>query len=137
MAEIIKKHGAKMFVVGFIAGAVLFAMMAFSVGSSQNAAPAREIVLIAKNVAFHKPGEAEPANPTIELKQGETVRLTLVNEEPGQVLHCFSIAGLGVKTSRTLATGESETLSFSPTEKGVFSYACLMHPMMAGKILVE
>jgi plastocyanin domain-containing protein len=136
MAEIIKKHGAK-FVAGFIAGAVLFAMMAFSIGSSQNAAPAREIVLIAKDVAFRNAGEAEPANPTIVLKQGETVRLTLINREPGQVLHCFSIAGLGVKTSRILATGESETLSFSPAEKGVFSYACLMHPMMAGKILVE
>jgi plastocyanin len=137
MAEIIKKHGAKMFLAGFIAGAVLFVMLVFSVGSSQNAAPAREIVLIAKDVSFYTAGEAEPANPTIELKQGETVRLTLINQEPGQVLHCFSIAGLGVKTSRNLATGESETLSFRPAEKGVFSYACLMHPMMAGKILVE
>jgi plastocyanin len=136
MAEIIKKHGAKMFAAGFIAGTVLFAVMAFSV-SSPNAAPVREIVLIAKDVAFHKAGEPSQANPTLRLKKGETVRLTLINQEPGQVLHCFSIGGLAVKTSRDLATGESETLTFRPTEDGVFSYACLMHPMMAGKILVE
>jgi plastocyanin len=71
------------------------------------------------------------------LKKGETVKLTLLNQEPGKVLHCFTIGGMNVKTTRHLATGESETLTFRPREKGVFSYACLMHPMMTGKILVE
>jgi plastocyanin len=137
MAEIIKKHGAKMFAAGFIVGALLFAIMAFSVGQSPNAARERQIVLLAKDVAFYQAGEAGPANPTIYLKKGETVTLTLINQEPGQVLHCFSIGGLGIKTSRSLATGESEMLTFTPTVRGVFSYACLMHPMMAGKILVD
>jgi hypothetical protein len=137
MAEIIKKHGAKMFAAGFIVGALLFAIMAFSVDSSPNVAQERQIVLLAKDVAFYKAGETGPANPTIYLKKGEPVTLTLINQEPGQVLHCFSIGGLGIKTSRSLATGESEMLTFTPAERGVFSYACLMHPMMAGKILVE
>jgi plastocyanin len=53
------------------------------------------------------------------------------------VLHCFIIGGLNVKTTRNLATGESETLTFTPRERGAFSYACLMHPMMVGKIVVE
>jgi plastocyanin len=137
MAEIIKKHGAKVFAAGFAAGMLLFAIVAFSVDSSPNSAPAREVVLIAKDVSFHKAGETGQANPAIHLKKGETVKLTLMNQEPGQVLHCFSIGGLGVKTSRNLAAGESETLTFKPGEKGIFSYACLMHPMMAGKIVVE
>jgi plastocyanin len=137
MAEIIKKHGAKVFTAGFAAGILLFAIMTFSVDSSPNSASAREVVLIAKDVSFHKAGETDVVNPTIHLKKGETVKLTLVNQEPGQVLHCFSIGGLAVKTRRNLATGESETLTFKPAEKGIFSYACLMHPMMAGKIVVE
>jgi plastocyanin len=53
------------------------------------------------------------------------------------VLHCFTIGGLGVATSRDLSTGESESLAFTPTETGTFAYACLMHPMMTGKVVVR
>jgi plastocyanin len=93
--------------------------------------------LITKDISFHLPSQPDNPNPSLHLKKGETVKLTLLNQEPGKVLHCFTLGGLGVKTSRHLATGESETLTFTPREKGVFSYACLMHPMMAGKIVVE
>jgi FtsP/CotA-like multicopper oxidase with cupredoxin domain len=137
MPQIIKKHGTKMFAVGFIAGLLVFAVMAFNVEHPRNDAPAREIVLITKDIAFLLASEPDQPNPPLHLKKGETVKLTLLNQEPGEVLHCFTLGGLGVKTSRHLATGEWETLTFTPRERGVFSYACLMHPMMAGKIVVE
>lgn len=136
MTQIIKKHGSKMFAAGFIAGLLVFAVLAFN-ERADNASAAREIVVITKDVAFQNASQPNEPNPTICLKKGETVRLTLLNQEPDKVLHCFTIGGLGVKSSRHLATGESETLTFTPKERGVFSYACLMHPMMAGKLVVE
>ena len=136
MATIIKKHGNKMFAGGFIAGLLVFAVMAFNQRADNGSSP-REIVLITKDVVFQNASQPNEPNPVIRLKKGETVKLTLLNQEPDKVLHCFTIGGLGVKTSRHLNTGESETLTFTPREKGVFSYACLMHPMMAGKLIVE
>ena len=126
-----------MFAAGFIAGLLVFAVMAFNDAPATTDASPREIVLITKDVVFQNASQPNEPNPTIRLKKGETVKLTLLNQEPDKVLHCFTIGGLGVKTSRHLATGESETLTFTPREKGVFSYACLMHPMMAGKLVVE
>ena len=137
MPQIIKKHGTKMFAIGFIAGLLVFAFMAFNLEHPRNGAPAREIVLIAKDISFRLASQPDMPNPSLHLKKGETVKLTLLNQEPGKVLHCFTMGGLGVKTSRDLATGEWETLTFTPRERGVFSYACLMHPMMTGKIVVE
>ena len=136
MAKIIKKHGSKMFAAGFLAGLLVFAVMAFNNRAENGSAP-REIVLITKDVVFQNASQPNEPNPTLRLKNGETVKLTLLNQEPDKVLHCFTIGGLGVKTSRHLAAGESETLTFTPREKGVFSYACLMHPMMAGTLIVE
>ena len=125
-----------MFAAGFLAGLVVFAVMAFHHRPDSAGSP-REIVLITKYVVFQNASQPNEPNPTLRLKKGETVKLTLLNQEPDKVLHCFTIGGLGVKTSRHLATGESETLTFTPKEKGVFSYACLMHPMMAGTLIVE
>jgi plastocyanin len=136
MPQIIKKHGVKMFAAGFVAGLLVFAAMAFTAQRPQDWS-AHEIVLIAKDVAFRQPDHTDQENPTIRLKKGKTVRLTVLNQEPEKVLHCFIIGGLNVKTTRNLATGESETLTFTPRERGAFSYACLMHPMMVGKIVVE
>lgn len=136
MTEMIKRHGAKMFLAGFAAGLLVFTLLAFSAKPSDNVSP-REVVLIAQGIAFRLADQPEQANPPLKIRKGETVKLVIRNEEPNKVLHCFIIGGLNVKTSRELATGESETLVFTPKKKGVYAYACLLHPMMAGKITVE
>ncbi len=136
MTQMIKKHGGKMFAAGFLAGVVAFAVLAFTAQQSPRA-PTRTIVLAARDIAFRLPDQPNHANPALMLKKGEPVDLTIRNDEPGAVLHCFTIRGLNVKTARDLATGESETLMFTPQQKGTFAYACLMHPMMAGKVIVE
>jgi hypothetical protein len=43
-----------------------------------------------------------------------------------QVVHCFTIGGLNVKTASNLDSGETETLTFKPTQQGIFTYACLI-----------
>jgi FtsP/CotA-like multicopper oxidase with cupredoxin domain len=97
----------------------------------------REIVLISRDVSFWVAERPQEPNPPLRLTRGQPVKLILRNEEPDKVLHCFTIGGLDVKSTRNLAGGESETLAFTPTQSGTFTYACLMHPMMAGKVVVE
>jgi plastocyanin len=112
------------------------AVVAFS-GSRGRASQPREIVLVAKSIAFYLPNQPDKPNPTVTLKKGEPVKLVVRNEEPGRVLHCFTISGLNVKTSEDLSAGQSENLTFTPKKKGTFPYACLMHPSMTGKLVVE
>jgi heme/copper-type cytochrome/quinol oxidase subunit 2 len=104
---------------------------------STDASTPQEVVLIARDMAFRTPAEPGRANPQLRLSEGRPVRLVLKNEEPGQVLHCFTIAGLGVHTSRNLEAGEAEEITFTPQESGLFTYACLMHPTMVGSVVVQ
>lgn len=119
--------------VVFGLGTVLFVMNRRRSGGS----PPEEIVLVAKDVAFRLADRPNDPNPALRLTRGRPVKLTVRNEEPGKVLHCFTITGLGVGTSRDLATGESEELVFTPKDAGTFAYACLMHPLMTGRIVVQ
>jgi len=125
-----------MFLAGFIAGVLTLTVVAFA-GSKQRTVPPREVVLVAKSIAFYLPDQPGKPNPTVTLKKGEPVKLVVRNDEPGKVLHCFTITGLNVKTSEDLATGQSETLNFTPKKKGTFAYACLLHPSMTGKLVVQ
>jgi FtsP/CotA-like multicopper oxidase with cupredoxin domain len=136
MKELIKNHGGKMFLAGFLAGVLMFALMAFSFGKPKSNPP-REIVLITSETAFFLPDQRDKPNPPITLKKGQPVKLVLRNEDPEKVLHCFTITGLNVKTAGSIAGGESETLTFTPRKKGTFAYACLMHTSMVGKLVIE
>jgi heme/copper-type cytochrome/quinol oxidase subunit 2 len=97
----------------------------------------REIVLLARDVSFWVVDRPQEPNPSLRLVRGQPVKLILRNDEPEKILHCFTIGGLDVKSSRDLAAGESETLVFTPNQSGTFTYACLMHPLMAGRVVVE
>ena len=98
---------------------------------------AQEIVLVAKDSTFRLAASPDEPNPDVQLTKGNPVKLIIRNDEPEKVLHCFTIAGMDISTSRDLSTGESEALSFTPDETGTFAYACLMHPSMMGKIVVR
>ena len=97
----------------------------------------REVVLTGQGNAFFLAGDPQQRNPTLYLRKGQPVKLIVRNDDAERILHCFTIAGLDVKTSRNLSRGESEILSFTPGSRGNFAYACLMHPMMTGSIVVE
>jgi hypothetical protein len=104
--------------------------------SAQIDAPKARILLVAKDQAFHLEGQPELRNPPITLKRGETAELLLRNDDPKSVLHCFAISGLDVKTS-SIDSGQTLTVTVRPTERGTLTYACLMHPPMAGKLIVQ
>ena len=93
--------------------------------------PKVRIMLIAKDQAFHLEGK-----PAITLKQGQIAELVLRNDDPSRVLHCLSISGLDVKTA-SIDSGQTLTVTVRPTKRGTLTYACLMHPPMAGKLIVQ
>lgn len=136
MSQIVSKHGVKLLLAILVVGVLALTTFAFTAGPASNTEP-REILLTTRDVAFELPDQPGHPNPTIHIRKGEPIRLVVRNDEPGKVLHCFTIGGLNVKTSKNLSKGESETLAFTPNVRGTFVYACLMHPMMAGKLVVE
>ncbi len=136
MSETIKKNGVKLLIPTFLLAVLAFGATAFNAKSAQEREPV-QILLVTKDNAFCLLDRPSQANPTLRLKKGQPVQLTLRNEEPGKILHCFTISEWNVKTHGNLSTGQSQVLAFTPTSRGKFAYACLMHPMMAGTIIVE
>jgi heme/copper-type cytochrome/quinol oxidase subunit 2 len=75
-------------------------------------------------------------NPTVEVRRGVPVELTIRNAESQPIPHDFMIAGLDVRTP-VLEPGRSATLRFTPERSGEFAYSCPLHPgMMDGKLVV-
>lgn len=69
---------------------------------------------------------------TITVKKGQPVEITLDNSVAG-CLRSFTIRDLGVaKYAKT----PRDTITFTPTQKGTFNFACSMG-MGYGKIIVE
>jgi plastocyanin len=97
---------------------------------------AREITLVAKDMAFYLDGDPENANPVIELKAGETVRIVLRNRDRGMT-HDFAVPDLNA-AMKPLDWNEEEDLTFdAPTDAGTYDYVCRPHlMMMKGKIRV-
>lgn len=135
MTETIRRHRGKLAALVLAGAALWIAAAGLRAGNAYDGPP-YEQVLVMRGIAFQAGGSGPP-NPALELRRGQPVRLVIRNQEPGAVLHCFTIPGLGVKTSGSLVAGESEVLEFVPRSRGTYSYACLLHPGMTGKIVVR
>lgn len=91
-----------------------------------------EISLVARNLKFNE------TNPRIEIRRGEILQLALTNAEPAGIAHDLVIAGPGGWTSKPIAPGETEVLTFKPSQAGVYHYSCSFHPrLMDGEIVVR
>jgi hypothetical protein len=122
--------------VALLLGGLLALTLAGCGDSSTGDVPKVRIMLIAKDQAFHLEGKPELRNPAITLKQGQIAELVLRNDDSSRVLHCLSISGLDVKTA-SIDSGQTLTVTVRPTKRGTLTYACLMHPPMAGKLIVQ
>jgi len=98
--------------------------------------PSREITLVAKEMAFYLEGDMKTPNPTLEIKAGERVRITLRNEERG-IRHDFAVPALR-KAVDELTWNESDDVTFTaPKQPGTYQYECQPHRlMMRGTIRV-
>lgn len=91
--------------------------------------PAREITLVARDMAFYLDGDFERPNPVIEVKAGEHVRIALRNEERGMT-HDFAVPALGAAVD-LLDWKEQDEVTFEvPSTPGTYEYVCTPHQLM-------
>jgi len=75
-------------------------------------------------------------NPTIEVKQGDFVKLKFKNTDK-MMLHDLAIPSLGLHTE-ILSVDEYDEIEFIANTKGELEYLCTLHPdQMSGKIVIR
>ena len=97
----------------------------------------RTITLTARGMAFYLDGDSTP-NPTLVLRRGERVRLTLTNQDRGMT-HDFAVESLDLATRPLPRAGTATSLVFeAPEQPGESEYVCTFHAlMMKGVLKVE
>ena len=98
---------------------------------------AREITLVAKDMAFYRDGDGATANPVIEARAGETIRVVLLNRDRG-ITHDFAVPAAEASTD-LIDWNEQDEVTFDvPNEPGSYEYVCRPHLlMMKGKLIVR
>lgn len=93
-------------------------------------APAREITLVVRDMAFYIEGDpAAGPNPTIEVKAGEQVRIVLRNEERGYT-HDFAVPALGMAVGAITWNQTAHAVLKAPSAPGTYRYLCQPHALM-------
>jgi plastocyanin len=107
--------------------AVVF-MVAMGVARALMGENAREITLVAKDMAFYVEGNPT-ANPVIEARAGETLRIVLENRDRGMT-HDFAVPSVDAATD-LLQWNEQDEVTFEvPSEPGTYEYVCQPHLLM-------
>jgi plastocyanin len=119
--------------VGVLAACVLLGGLRASVRD----VPVREITLVARDMAFYLESDPHTPNPTIEVRAGDIVRVTLRNDERG-IGHDFAVPAIGDASLDLLADGERGSVTFTiPSQPGTYEYLCRPHrAMMKGRLRV-
>lgn len=92
-------------------------------------ARAREITLVAQDMAFYVESDLKTPNPVIEMKAGETIRVVLRNRERGMT-HDFAVPVVDAATD-VLDWNEEGAVTFdAPAEPGTYEYVCRPHLLM-------
>jgi len=92
-------------------------------------APARDIVLVTKDMAFYLDGDPSTPNPAIEVKAGERVRIVLRNQERG-VMHDFAVPSLRSAIDGLQWNEQGEVTFDVPDVPGNYEYVCRPHLLM-------
>jgi plastocyanin len=116
---------------------VLVAVVGALASSAVERPEDREIVLVARGMAFYRLGDPTTANPSIRLNAGERVRIVVRNEDRG-ITHDFAVPGLDAAVDR-IDWNEEEDVTFDvPETPGRYQYVCRPHMlMMRGEIIVQ
>jgi plastocyanin len=93
------------------------------------AAPPRDVVLVTRDMAFYLEGDRINANPVIEAKAGERLRIVLRNEDRG-IAHDFALPALDVDIDLLKWNERGEVTLTMPNEPGRYEYVCRPHLLM-------
>jgi plastocyanin len=97
----------------------------------------RQIVLVARGMAFYRLGDPTIANPPIRLNAGERVRIVLRNEDRG-ITHDFAVPGFDAALDQIDWNEEDDVTFDVPKVPGRYQYFCRPHMlMMHGEIIVQ
>ena len=99
--------------------------------------PAREITLVARGMAFFLESDPAIPNPTLIVKAGERVRITLRNEERG-FTHDFAVPAIDAATDLINWNEDADVTFDAPDRPGTYDFVCEPHAlMMRGRIIVQ
>jgi plastocyanin len=116
-------------VIGVLGIAAVLGLGTWLLAGQRAAAPLREVRLVAQDGRFD--------TPVLEVRSGERVRLTIVNQERDAISHDFAIAALGVR-SPLIEPGREVTITFTAKQPGSYVFGCTVHPrLMDGKLSVS
>jgi plastocyanin len=129
--------GRRIPVVGLVALAMLLSAAAAAMIPVVATPEPREIRLVARNMAFYLESDPDNANPTITVRAGERVRITMRNEERG-IRHDFAVPALETALD-PLGWKEAGSVTIGiPEEPGTYEYTCRPHRlMMQGVLRIE
>ena len=97
----------------------------------------REIVLVARGMAFYRLGDPTVANPPIMLNAGERVRIVLRNDDRG-ITHDFAVPSFDAALAQVNWNEEEDVTFDVPKTPGRYQYICRPHMlMMRGEIIVQ
>ena len=126
-------RGAVIAVATLAVGAVSLLLLLPLTASTRTAV--RDITLVVRDMAFYLDGGSEP-NPTIQVRTGETVQLTLLNRDPG-LKHNLTIEALGLDMPHLETDASMKVRLRAPSRPGRLPYVCAPHSeMMRGVIEV-
>ena len=98
--------------------------------------PTREVTLVVKGMAFYLEGDSTHANPTIEFKAGERVRVVVRNMDRG-LRHDFAVPAAGAVMNEIGWNESDDVVVDVPETPGTYEYVCQPHRlMMRGTIRV-
>jgi plastocyanin len=131
-----RRHGTRGAVAAVLVAAVgLLCVVLLLPLTASTTDSAREITLVARNMAFYLEGGTEP-NPTIQVRAGEEVRFTVLNRDPGFV-HNFVVDAWDLETPFIEAEASTTVVVRAPARPGRREYVCTPHGnMMRGVIEV-
>ncbi len=128
-----RDRGAMTAVLTLAVGAVSLLLLLPLAASTRTAV--RDITLVARDMAFYLDGGSEP-NPTIQVRTGETVQLTVLNRDPG-LKHNLTIEALGLDMPLLETDASMRVRLRAPSRPGRLPYVCAPHSeMMRGVIEV-
>ena len=128
-----RDRGAMTAVLTLAVGAVSLLLLLPLAASTRTAV--RDITVVAGDMAFYLDGGSEP-NPTIQVRTGETVQLTVLNRDPG-LKHNLTIEALGLDMPLLETDASMRVRLRAPSRPGRLPYVCAPHSeMMRGVIEV-
>jgi plastocyanin len=95
----------------------------------ETSARAREITLVAKDMAFYLENDSKTANPVIEAKPGEIIRVVLANRDRGMT-HDFAVPAAEAAIDALDWNEEDDVTFTAPEEPGTYEYVCRPHLLM-------